>query len=165
MEATEQLILPHISPAKQDRIRIWRNEVATASLDAENSAGGGGAHDAASSHHGASSSSATSTTTASSSSSRVARGRHVLAKLTRKLLRPSSWRGGGAGPAEDDEDEAVVRTAVYATLAPDYIPDAELSGADGYEDEEPRDAALRDKQERLMRAARLLDKGRAHDIN
>lgn len=173
MEVTEQ-ILPHMSVAKQDRIRIWRHEVAAAHVEPDGSSSLSG------SPSGAASSSATSTTTSSSTSSRsvlvLARGRHLLSKLAHKL-RPSSssspssdrfWRGGAAvdGPG-------ATRTAMYATLSPDYNPDVvphddeeeewDFSGEDGQQP--PRDAALREKQERLMRAAKLLDKGRALETN
>ncbi|KAJ4151453.1 hypothetical protein LMH87_012152 [Akanthomyces muscarius] len=148
MEATEQTI-PHISAAKQDRILIWRSEVANASLDAESSTTNDGA-----------SSSATSTTTSSSSSRSalvVARSRDMLSKLAHKL-RPSSWRGAGRRP--EDDDDAVTRTAMYATLSPDYNPDDDDDDEDALDDGDApaRDAALREKQQRLMRAARLLDK-------
>lgn len=160
MEATEQII-PHISVAKQDRILIWRNEVATASLDTDGST----TNDGASSRGGGASSSATSTTTSSSSSRSalvVARSRHLLSKLAHRL-RPSSWRGPGHRPdGGDDDDAAVPRTAMYATLSPDYNPDGDDDDddEDGLDDGETpaRDAALRAKQQRLMRAARLLDK-------
>ncbi|KAJ6781904.1 hypothetical protein PWT90_11028 [Aphanocladium album] len=169
MESTEQ-ILPHMSAAKQDRIRIWRHEVATAHLEPDQDAST------------TTVSSATSTTTSSSSSSRsaalvLARGRHILSKLAHKLsLRPSSsssggfWRGGGGGGR--GHEEGTSRTAMYATLSPDYNPDVvpvdedvdeELIGA--FEGENPRDAVLREKQERLMRAAKLLDKGRVGAAN
>ncbi|OAA65011.1 hypothetical protein ISF_04421 [Cordyceps fumosorosea ARSEF 2679] len=122
MEATEQIVIPQMSPAKQDRILIWRNEVATASLDDGTSST---ANDNASSRH-VGSSSATSTTTASSSSSSrpaliLARGRQALAKVARRLSR-RSWR---SGKQAGEDDDGPTRTAMYARLSPDYRPDAD----------------------------------------
>ncbi|KAM3562284.1 hypothetical protein MY1884_001882 [Beauveria asiatica] len=115
---------PPLSAAKQDRILIWRREVASASLDPDTT------------HDGASSS-ATSTTTSSTSSSSSSRaalaaGRRVLAKLAHKLSKRSSLSLRRRSPADDGS--RVTRTAMYATLSPNYRP-GELHLSDDEDDE------------------------------
>ncbi|KAM3504939.1 hypothetical protein MY10362_003264 [Beauveria mimosiformis] len=117
---------PPLSAAKQDRILIWRREVASASLDPDTT------------HDGASSS-ATSTTTSSSSSSSsraaLAAGRRVLAKLAHKLSKRSSLSLRRGSPADDGSSgRGVTRTAMYATLSPNYRP-GELHLSDDEDDE------------------------------
>ncbi|XWW93130.1 hypothetical protein V2A60_001059 [Cordyceps javanica] len=158
MDAAEQLLPPpsSMSAAKQDRILIWRSEVelATAALEPDVS------NDGASSRHGGSSSS--STTAASSSSSRsalvLARGRQVLAKVIRRLSwRP--WRGaGGDGPggapaaaaaaAAMAGHEGPTRTAMYATLSPDYRPPPPPSREDEQHDADADGAPFPSRTER-----------------
>ncbi|ATY62049.1 hypothetical protein A9K55_007954 [Cordyceps militaris] len=131
MDAPEPV--PSISPAKQDRILIWRSEVELATTAGPESDGTTASHDGASSNRGGSS--ATSTTTSSrASSSRsaalvLARGRHALAKVARKLAWPR--RRSAHRPAR--EDRGLLRTAMYARLSPDYQP---------AEDEEMEDGAV-----------------------
>lgn len=186
MEAAEQILpTPNMSPAKQDRIRIWRDEVATAHLDPDDDAS-----TAPSRAGGAAGSSATSTTTSSSSSRSalvVARGRHLLSRLAHRLsLRSSSpspsppdGHGNDSPPshfwsrrrrgADDRSPNGVTRTAMYAALSPDNaaawaeegsgeVAPGQDASADGAP---PRDAAIREKQDRLLRAARLLEKNHA----
>lgn len=174
METTEQIVPPS---SKQERILIWRHEVATANLDNE---------DAVSRTDGAAGSSATSTTTSSSSSRSalvLARGRHLLSRVAHKLSLRSS---GGSGSSRfwrssDESPNGVTRTAMYASLSPDNMAawrsvgeheneaaaaanddNILLEGDASADGQSPRDAALREKQDRLMRAAKLLD--RVHPV-
>ncbi|KAM3513974.1 hypothetical protein MY11210_002406 [Beauveria gryllotalpidicola] len=121
---------PPLSAAKQDRILIWRREVASASLDPDTT------HDGASSSATSTTTSSASSSSSSSSRAALAAGRRVLAKLAHKLSKRSlSLRRGS--PADDGScgGRGVTRTAMYATLSPDYRP-GELHLGDDDDDDD-----------------------------
>ncbi|KAM3435908.1 hypothetical protein MY4824_004570 [Beauveria thailandica] len=117
---------PPLSAAKQDRILIWRREVASASLDPDTT------HDGASSSATSTTTSSTSSSSSSSSRAALAAGRRVLAKLAHKLSKRSSLSLRRGSPADDGG--RVTRTAMYATLSPNYRP-GELHLSDDEDDE------------------------------
>lgn len=145
----DQSHLPLISVAKQNRINIWRDEVAAYTFPSLPPS-------PTSSTSGNPPTTPLSTTTSTSSGSSysgISRGRRFLNKLLRRVSK--------------DEEEAG-RTEMYRSLLPSAeatTPDMEknilskpLSSEDG------NDKGLREKQERLERAARLLDQGVARDL-
>ncbi|KAM4059438.1 hypothetical protein HRG_011498 [Hirsutella rhossiliensis] len=141
-----------LSATAQTRILVWRSEVASA-LDPPDSP-----HSSASSPSvpsASSSSSATVTTTAASSSllPQPSRRRRFWRRIVRRLSARPDARPGALDPATGlaaGSDE-VVRTAMYRLDDPffDEVALGEPSSDGGR-------GALKDKQERLHRAARLL---------
>ncbi|KAM3523976.1 hypothetical protein NHJ13051_004779 [Beauveria bassiana] len=121
---------PPLSAAKQDRILIWRREVASASLDPDTT------HDGASSSATSTTTSSASSSSSSSSRAALAAGRRVLSKLAHKLSKTSSLSLRRSSPADDGSSGrgGVTRTAMYATLSPDYRP-GELHLSDDEDDE------------------------------
>ncbi|KAK3192688.1 hypothetical protein K4F52_001042 [Lecanicillium sp. MT-2017a] len=158
---------PPLSASKQTRILIWRDEVASSTSDDQ--------HSQQQRTSDAASSSATSTTTSSSSSRPallLSRGRQLFSRLARRL---SAQGDGPEAPQSTSKFtlrgrrrsavEPPSRTAMYAALSPDNAAawTADADADDEGDEEEPKmDAKLREKQERLMRAARLLDQGVAN---
>ncbi|KAG6215029.1 hypothetical protein E4U22_002236 [Claviceps purpurea] len=142
-----------ISASTQNRIMIWRSEVASAVDDAASSA-------ASSTGHTASLSDGHSSAGRSSSRSAViARGRRFWHRLTRRLS------GGRFGGMDEDmfQREHMTRTAMYRALPPADargVMATEQRGLDldmGDEESSHARGGLREKQERLERAARLLE--------
>ncbi|CEJ81677.1 hypothetical protein VHEMI01793 [[Torrubiella] hemipterigena] len=155
-----EVVYPPISASKQNRINIWRTEVATALLPADN------ASVASPSDSCAPSSSTTSTKSSSFSrrSALLARGRNFFSGIARRL-------SGNHRDARSETSDGPIRTEMYTTLRPDYIPGnvdyqrllATHNAADengevslGESNLSGRDAALRERQDRLRRAAKLL---------
>ncbi|KAH7326494.1 hypothetical protein B0I35DRAFT_136879 [Stachybotrys elegans] len=151
-------ILPHpaMSAAKQNRIMIWRNEVASALDPLE----------ADSVNDIAPSSTAASTITSHSSSSTaasppVSRPRSLWNRVSRRLS--IFTRSSDAADADPIRSP---RTAMYRDMVdPIASPSGpEAKRADemllGADSDEGRPGGLKEKQERLERAARLLDQGR-----
>ncbi|KAG6037863.1 hypothetical protein E4U40_002075 [Claviceps sp. LM458 group G5] len=142
-----------ISASTQNRIMIWRSEVASAVDDAASSA-------ASSTGHTASLSDGHSSAGRSSSRSAViARGRRFWRRLTRRLS------GGRFGSMGDDmfQREHMTRTAMYRVPPPADargVMATEQRGLDldmGDEESSHARGGLREKRERLERAARLLE--------
>ncbi|KFA64212.1 hypothetical protein S40285_00803 [Stachybotrys chlorohalonatus IBT 40285] len=158
----------NMSTSKQNRILIWRDEVASAAdaLDAESSVNG-----IAPSF--TSSSTATTTSSASTTSPPRSRSRNLWKRLSRRLS--SIARGSDAPPSDA---ELSPRTAMYREL-PASAALAKLNSAaaprdDGdlkvaeemaldAESSNGRAGGLKEKQERLERAARLLDQASKQD--
>ncbi|KAG5995095.1 hypothetical protein E4U43_003111 [Claviceps pusilla] len=170
-----------ISASTQNRILIWRSEVASAVDDAASSAASYSGH--TSSLSDAHSSTGYSSSQARSGGAMIARGRRLWNRLARRLSR---GRFGGL-----DEDlflrEPAMRTAMYrappppppsppvdarGVLAPrnqrvmsrdlglDMNMNMDIADERSSSDTNPRNAArkgLEAKQKRLERAARLLD--------
>ncbi|OAA45503.1 hypothetical protein NOR_03292 [Metarhizium rileyi] len=151
----------NISASTQNRILIWRSEVASALDDAASSA--------ASSTGIASSLSDTHSSAGNSLSQRLngagalSRGRRFWRRIARRLS------GGRFGGLEDEQmdREPTVRTAMYRAPPPPPLP-IDARGVTAVEDlvsleEESSDGkagaarGLKEKQDRLQRAARLLD--------
>ena len=155
---------PQISPSKQNRILIWRNEVATAlSPDIP----------LPSHRSGISSTSTTSTTSTKSSSLSAVASR--LSNLFRRLSPSSSARQTAQAAALQSS-----KTDMYISLRAEYngrLDNGERAAtflAEGLEEDAHQDeydgdsdsqaaagaaAALKEKQDRLLRAARLLHEG------
>ena len=177
---------PVISPTKQSRILIWRDEVATALTTDQKQQN----HHQRSSDAASSSATSSTTTSASSSSSRPARlllsrSRNVLLRIARRL----SPNHEAYKFMRDDLDEGPPQTAMYSRVPPqqqhqditttnnnneddDGDAEAQLERQLREIEDEDNDEqyhrqqqqpnispVLREKQERLMRAARLLDHG------
>ncbi|KAK2590305.1 hypothetical protein QQS21_012018, partial [Conoideocrella luteorostrata] len=148
-----------ISASTQNRILIWRSEVASALDDAASSAG---------SSMGAISLSDTQSSAENSysrhqSNGAIARGRRVWHRITRRL---SGGRFGGISEEEFDCEPAA-KTAMYRAPPPPPPPVDERGLIPAHEEmvdlgEESSDGkaaargGLKEKQERLERAARLL---------
>lgn len=156
----------NISASTQNRILIWRSEVASAIDDASSSA--------ASSTGIASSLSETQSSADNSLSQRqsiggtVSRGRRFWRRIARRLS------GGRFGFEEDELDrEPAIRTAMYRAPPPPPPPvdargvvataeeDIIGLGDDSSDDKVGAGRGLKDKQERLERAARLLQQQHA----
>ncbi|KAG5953858.1 hypothetical protein E4U58_000279 [Claviceps cyperi] len=143
-----------ISASTQNRIIIWRSEVASAVDDAASSA-------ASSTGHTASLSDGHSSAGRSSSRSAViARGQRFWRRLTRRL---SGGRFGGMDEAIFQRDHTT-RTAMYRAPPPADARRAVLAteqpGLDldrGDEESSHARGGLREKQKRFERAARLLE--------
>lgn len=147
-----EVVYPPISASKQNRINIWRTEVATANQSSDNASVASPSND----DSVAASSTTTSSTHGSRRGSIFTRSRHFFSSVARRL-------SGAKKPDATCADDDVVRTEMYTTLRPDYVPgstdfsrliadaEASLEGS-GAE----RDAALVARQERLLRAAQLL---------
>ncbi|KAG5929727.1 hypothetical protein E4U42_004886 [Claviceps africana] len=161
-----------MSASTQNRIIIWRSEVASAVDDAASSAASyTGKTSSVSDAH---SSAEYSSSQARSGGAVMARGRRFWHRIARRLSR------GRFGGIDDDLflREPATRTAMYRTLPPPpppppvdargvsaargrhgLDPDLDLND-EGSSEADPRRGlrrGLKDKQERLERAARLLD--------
>lgn len=145
-----------MSASTQNRIMIWRSEVASAMDDAASSAASstGNACSLSDSH----SSAEYSWSQARSGGGAMARGRRFWRRLARRLS------GGRSGYTQDGtiQREPTARTAMYrappppvdargATAAHEHVVDCS-DGNPGL-----ARGGLKEKQERLQRAARLLD--------
>jgi hypothetical protein len=152
----------NMSTSKQNRILIWRDEVASAAdaLDAESSVNG-----IAPSF--TSSSTTTTTSSASTAPPTRSRSRNLWKRLSRRLSIIA--RGTDAAPSDTDLSP---RTAMYRDLPASVAianlnaaaaprDDVDLNAAEdmplGPESSNGRAGGLKEKQERLERAARLLD--------
>lgn len=152
----------NMSASTQNRIMIWRSEVASAMDDAASSAASstGNTCSLSDSH-----SSAEYSWSQARSSDAMARGRRFWRRLARRLS------GGRFGGMQDGtfQREPTTRTAMYrapppvdargATAAHEHVVDLEEDSSDGKAD--LARGGLKEKQERLKRAARLLDQQQA----
>ncbi|EFY93298.1 hypothetical protein MAC_00536 [Metarhizium acridum CQMa 102] len=154
-----------ISASTQNRILIWRSEVASALDDAASSAASstGIAFSLSDTH----SSAGNSLSQRQHSAGALSRGRRFWRRIARRLS------GGRFGGFEDDDldREPAIKTTMYRAPRPP-APPVDARGIDTFEEavglgEESSDGklgtgrGLREKQERLERAARLLDQNRA----
>lgn len=160
-QAAVEETVPSISRSKQARIDIWRNEVALLTIpDAPES-------DSPLSPTSSGGPPSTSASSFSRSSSSVfsrpfeeSRTRRIWKRLGRKLT-------GRAGKGrEGDAKDAIVRTQMYQAERVDQ--DAAAKGDDALPDLEDGSegngkVGLIEKQERLERAARLLNQGATRD--
>ncbi|GAB0132944.1 hypothetical protein EsDP_00001364 [Epichloe bromicola] len=148
-----------MSASTQNRIMIWRSEVASAMDDAASSAASstGNTCSLSDSH-----SSAEYSWSQAQSGGAMARGRRFWRSLARRL---SGGRFGGMQDATFQR-EPTTRTAMYrappppvdargATAAHEHVVDPEEDSSDGKAG--LARGGLKEKQERLERAARLLD--------
>ncbi|KAI9902947.1 hypothetical protein N3K66_002299 [Trichothecium roseum] len=143
----DQPQLPIISVAKQNRINIWRDEVAAHTFPSLPSP----PSSIASGNPPATPLSATASTSSTSTRSGISRGRRFLNKILRR----------------GSKDEAMGRTEMYRSLLPSAevtTPKTEkIIQLKALSSEHHNDKVLREKQERLERAARLLKEGVARD--
>ncbi|KAG5922858.1 hypothetical protein E4U53_003645 [Claviceps sorghi] len=140
-----------ISASTQNRIMIWRSEVASAVDDAASSAASyTGKTSSVSDAH---SSAEYSSSQARSGTAMMARGRRFWHRLARRLS-----RGRFGGIDDDFLYEPATRTAMYRAPPPPPDPDlhpGDESSSDAHLNRPRR--GLKEKQERLERAALLLD--------
>lgn len=161
MDQTPDVDLPPpMSRVKQNRIDIWRNEVAALTLDTAIDT-----NDDPSRHSPPPSSATSSASSSSILSSPTSRGRRFWRRLSHRLT------GRPLDPSPPD----VVRTDMYRTeqqssSSPRHAAPKDLGRrrpeADALGEESSRDGlqgALGAKQDRLERAARLLEEGPVRD--
>lgn len=162
--------IPSISRAKQARIDIWRNEVAILTIPDVARPG------SPSSRSSATSPPSTSASSPSHSSSSIfsrpanreeSRTRRIWRRLSRKLSGGGRQEDGSPGGAQaKNGEDAIVRTQMYRDERVDKVTDGRLQGNDDLavpEESSEGNArgGLKEKQERLERAARLLHQGPA----
>lgn len=157
-----------ISPSTQSRILIWRTEVASA-VDAATSSAA--SSDGILSAPSLAATTTTTTTTSSSSAvaSTLSRGRRIWNRISRRLSGRSS-DSGAPGDISDllqqpaRRDEPVIRTAMYrmaaqgATTAVAAAENEDMVLGEGSSRGRGRGGLL-ETQDRLQRAARLLNQG------
>jgi hypothetical protein len=168
-----------MSSAKQNRILVWRREVASALDDAASTASSSSTI-TTSSAAGASNPSGLPESPTSSFSSASSRRRALWSRLTRRFALQSGPDSAAANAADSPRTAMYRDTPLDAALegltVVDSAPDAPAPAAqpsplpepEAQEEEQPLGAAsssdgggrgLRERQERLQRAARLLQHG------
>lgn len=155
--------VPPISRSKQARIDIWRNEVALLTIpDVPES----GSPLSPASSGGPPSTSASSFSRSSSSvfskPLEESRTRRIWKRLGRKL----TGRDGKGRPGDGSGKDGIVRTQMYQAERVDQDATPAAQGDDALADledgsENNARGGLKEKQERLERAARLLKQGAA----
>lgn len=149
---------PPMSRTKQARIDIWRNEVAllTTTPDVPGRPGSPSSTDSPAS---------LSSSPSRSSSSIVSRPRDEESRA-RRLFRRISGKITGKSRGRNPEED-VIRTRMYkdeqAAAAATQAEDDALAAVERESEEHPR-GGLKEKQERLERAARLLEQGPSQDV-
>lgn len=161
LDTTTPDIPPSISASKHSRIDIWRNEVASALIPDPSSPLSPDSSSLVAAAPSFTSSSAATTNTGSTH--QPSRTRRLLSRIGRRLT--------GRSAAEDAAlEDVTTRTAMYSTHLPPPPQDAAaatapVDGAAAEDEVVPGEASsrggaapgLKETQERLMRAARLLD--------